>query len=261
MASRSELLSAGGISEASDRQTIAQASAGLPFYLNLAVDTYQQTGRHGDILVSPEEILARFLAQVADEEIATLEILSPARLFDYDIFRDLAGVFHLPRSGVAWNSLTAYSLIYPAGPGVRFHQLMGEALRRRLTARAAIEIHTLLRGIWDRRAAAARSARADAAGGAYALREAGFHALRTEQVTGPELLDYTDRAVISAATAPRTASPTTWKPSLPTSQPRRTAPNLRWHCEPCVPKPPSALVTPPPRSHSPPDRQVPTPRR
>lgn len=195
MASRLELLSAGGIDDRADQQTIARASAGLPFYLNLAVDTYQQTGRHSTDLVSREEILARFLDHVAADEIATLEILSPARLFDYGIFRELAAVFHLPAYRVAWDSLTAYSFIYPAASGVRFHQLMGEALQRRLTAAGGADIHAVLGGIWDRRADAALLARADPGIGARALREAAFHRLRAGPMAGAELLDYADRAL------------------------------------------------------------------
>jgi hypothetical protein len=83
--------------------------------LHLAVDTHQRVGGGMDgALVSQDEILARFLQHVAPEEIRSLEILSPARIFDYDIFRKLTAAFQLPGHRLAWDSLTAYSFIYPA---------------------------------------------------------------------------------------------------------------------------------------------------
>ncbi len=66
MTARLELLQAGGVADPSDRQLIAEASAGLPFYLHLAVDTHQRaSGGLDGALVSQDEILARFLQHVA----------------------------------------------------------------------------------------------------------------------------------------------------------------------------------------------------
>ncbi|MCL9762801.1 aminoglycoside phosphotransferase family protein [Frankia sp. AiPa1] len=195
MEARLELLDIGGISDPIQSRTIADASAGLPFYLNLAVDTHQQTGgRVSGALVSQQEILARFLQNVASEEIRSMEVLSPARIFDYDTFRLLTTAYHLPDHRIAWESLTAYSFVYPAGPALRFHQLMASALRERLSAAATADIHGLLRGLWENRADQA-SGRDSGAHAARALREAAYHALRSAAVDGAGLLDYTDRAV------------------------------------------------------------------
>jgi aminoglycoside phosphotransferase (APT) family kinase protein/cellobiose-specific phosphotransferase system component IIA len=195
MTARLELLQAGGISEAADRQIIADASAGLPFYLHLAVDTHSQGGgRIGSAVVSRDEILGRFLQHVAPEEIRSLELLGPARVFDYDIFRRLSGAFSLPRHRLAWDSLTAYSFVYPAGEALRLHQLIRAAVQERLPPATLTEIHTLLRGLWDDRAAQATGTDGGAAG-ARALREAAYHGVRAGQVSAVGLLDYTDRAV------------------------------------------------------------------
>ncbi|WP_322769456.1 AAA family ATPase [Frankia sp. Cr1] len=133
MAARLDLLEAGGITDPAHRHTVAEASAGLPFYLHLAVDTYQQSdAATGRAAVSQSQILARFLEHVSADEIRTLEVLSPARLFDYEVFRFLAARFHLPGDRLAWESLTSYSFVYPAGDALRFHQLMGAALSTRL---------------------------------------------------------------------------------------------------------------------------------
>ncbi len=191
MAARLELLEAGGISDAAVRQLIADASAGLPFYLHLAVDTHQRTEvKMNGAAVSQDEILARFLQHVAPEEIRSLEILSPARIFDYDIFRKLTAAFQLPGHRLAWDSLTAYSFIYPAGGALRLHQLIRSAVLDRLPAATVTQIHTLLSEIWDDRAQQSTGNTA-----ARACREAAYHALRAGTVTAPGLLRYADRSV------------------------------------------------------------------
>ncbi len=195
MAARLTLLATGGLTDPAHRHTVAEASAGLPFYLHLAVDTYEQSGvATGRAAVSQSQILARFLEHVAADEIRTMEVLSPARLFDYEVFRLLAARFHLPGDRLAWESLTAYSFVYPAGDALRFHQLMSAALAARLPIGVTHDVHTALRALWDQRAAAF-TAEGDGPAHARALREAVFHGLAAGSITGAELLDYADRAV------------------------------------------------------------------
>jgi aminoglycoside phosphotransferase (APT) family kinase protein/tetratricopeptide (TPR) repeat protein len=191
MAARLELLEAGGVSDQAERQLIANASAGLPFYLHLAVDTHQRAdGSMNGTIVSQDEILARFLQHVAPEEVRSLEILSPARIFDYEIFRELTAALHLPDHRLAWDSLTAYSFIYPAGDALRLHQLIRAAVLERLPDATVTQIHTLLNELWNDRA---QQGTGNAA--ARACREAAYHGLRAGTVTAPGLLRYADRAV------------------------------------------------------------------
>lgn len=190
MPARLELLQAGGISGSADRQLIAEASAGLPFYLHLAVDTQQEGGGTSGTLVSQDEILARFLQHVAPGEIRSLEILSPARIFDYELFRHLAAAFELPGDRLTWDSLTAYSFIYPAGDALRLHQLIRAAMLDRLPAATVTQIHAALSQVWEERARHG----ADPAA-ARALREAAYHGLRSGQVAAAGLLGYADEAV------------------------------------------------------------------
>ena len=190
MAAQLELLQAGGVSDPQDRQRIADASAGLPFYLHLAVDTHQRTGGIHGTLVSQDEILARFLQHVAPEEIRSLEILSPARIFDYEIFQQLAAAFQLPGHRLAWESLTAYSFVYPAGDGLRLHQLIRTAVLDRLPAATVTHIHALLSELW-----AGRAERGAGTAAARAYREAAYHGLRAGTVPAAGLLQYADRAV------------------------------------------------------------------
>jgi tetratricopeptide (TPR) repeat protein len=120
----------------------------------------------------------------------SLEVLSPARIFDYDIFRALTAAFHLPGDRLAWDSLTAYSFIYPAGDGLRLHQLIRAAVLERLPGATVTQIHTLLSELWDDRAQ-----RGTGTAAARACREAAYHGLRAGTVTAPGLLRYADQAV------------------------------------------------------------------
>lgn len=194
MAARLQLLTEGGITDDAARQAIATASQGLPFYLHLAVDT-RTTARQA-AAVSSEEILQRFLAHVAPDEIRTLELLSVARIFDYEIFQTLADAFDLPRHRMAWESLTAYSFVYPAGVhGRRLHQLMRAALHRRLSHGTARDVQAVLQKVWDARAAEAHAAENGVATRARAVREGAYCGLHAGALRGEDVLAYADRAM------------------------------------------------------------------
>ncbi|MFI0352901.1 hypothetical protein [Actinomadura sp. 9N407] len=196
MQARLELLHEGGIADRTAQHAIAVASQGLPFYLHLAVDT-QVTARESRV-VSSEEILQRFLQHVAPDEIRTLELLSIARIFDFEIFQTVADAFDLPHHRPAWESLTAYSFVYSAGTnGRRLHQLMRAALNQRLSEATIRDVQTILQRVWDRRTDQA-SAPASADGTttqARAVREAAFCALHTGTLDGAGVLTYADRAM------------------------------------------------------------------
>ncbi|MBA9001619.1 phosphotransferase [Thermomonospora cellulosilytica] len=172
---RLELLADGGIDDPRERRAIAAASEGVPFYLHLAVDT-RSRGAGG--VVSEAEILRRFLQHVDAAEIRFLELLSVARLFDFEVFRKLAAAFDLPGHRMAWESLTSYSFVYPAGPEhLQLHQLMTGALRERLSPEVQRDVHRVLRAIWDERGN---------------LHEAAYHGLAAGDLTEAELLEYAD---------------------------------------------------------------------
>ena len=120
---------------------------------------------------------------MAPEEIRSLEILSPARIFDYEIFQQLAAAFQLPGNRLAWDSLTAYSFVYPAGDGLRLHQLIRAAVLDRLPAATVTQIHALLSELW-----AGRAEHGTGTAAARAYREAAYHGLRAGTVTPAGLL-------------------------------------------------------------------------
>ncbi|MEU0811206.1 hypothetical protein [Streptomyces sp. NPDC005970] len=197
MGARLELLAAAGITEGRKQRSIAEASAGVPFYLHLAVDTHLQNPAQVEAMITSEHIVQRFLQHVAPDEIRMLELLSVARTFDFEAFRVLGRTFDLPANLLTWESLTAYSFAYPLSQGwYRLHQLMVTALQSHLSATLKRNVHTLLRSYWE-----GVVERIDGIpdGGAVSrsspLREAVFHGLHAESIAGEQIHDYADRAV------------------------------------------------------------------
>lgn len=187
---RLELLTDSGLVDVAEQRAIARASEGLPFYLHLAIDTGAPSGRATKV-VSSEEIVQRFLQHVSATEVRCLELLSVARIFDVGIFKALAGAFDLPSDRMTWESLTAYSFVYPAGDTEhRLHQLMAAALRERLSPPVVRDTHVLLRELWDRRTFQ-DGAVADVRG----FREAVYHGVRAATMPAEEVLGYADQAV------------------------------------------------------------------
>ncbi len=214
MQARLALLGSSGITEEGERQRLAAASAGLPFYLHLAVDT-AGSGAEDDsagprlarAAATQREILQRFLQHVGPDEVRTLEVLGVARIFDLEIFRALTAALQLPGHVTAWESISSYSFVYPAGEHLRFHQLMAQALRDRLSEPARLELHRLLRDAWARRAfenpedggftgrEASRTVDGRMLADPVAFREMVFHSFPLGEVTGAELLDQVEVAV------------------------------------------------------------------
>ena len=195
MDARMELLVSSGVEDPMERAMIAEASAGVPFYLHLAIDTRTHTGQATLSIGSREEILQRFLQHVPANEIRLLELLSTARTFDYEIFRELASAYSLPSDRLVWETVTSYSFVYPAGSmGCRLHQLMRAELRRRLSAPVEHDIAVRLAAIWAQRAEELSDDDTAETDPGRALRESIYYRLIAGDLDGEQLLTAADRA-------------------------------------------------------------------
>lgn len=193
MRARIELLDSCGVSRPEDQHAIAVASAGLPFYLNLAVDSLSGSTPTSSTrrVVSGEEILRRFLQHVGNREARVLELLAVARVFDLAIFRSLTVAFGLPHDQLTWDTLTSYSFIYPSGGDyLRLHQLMRESLLRRLPETVIQEAAAQLQTLWAERAAEAESV--DPLAAAAAFRESAYHGSQAGTLNADALLAVAD---------------------------------------------------------------------
>ncbi|WP_369380793.1 hypothetical protein [Streptomyces sp. cg36] len=197
MDARLELLAQAGIVDIPRQRSIAEASAGVPFYLHLAVDTHVQDPGPIEDAGTTEEIVQRFLQHVAPDEVRILELLSIARTFDLEVFRAVGGTFDLPTNLLMWESLTAYSFAYPLSQGwYRLHQLMIAALQRHLSDAVNQQVHALLRQHWEGLADRVGTG-AEEAGVARSspLREAVYHGVHAANLAPEEILVHADRAL------------------------------------------------------------------
>ncbi|WP_442596621.1 tetratricopeptide repeat protein [Neobacillus sp. D3-1R] len=105
-----------GITDELIQDTIIKGSEGLPYYLDLMVDTYQLIQRTrtpviDDFSKRPEEVLNRFLKYLDRPEQETLKILSFTRFWSEDLFADLVTEFNTFYPITAFHDLCQFSFI------------------------------------------------------------------------------------------------------------------------------------------------------
>lgn len=197
MPARLDLLAQAGITGVPEQRTIAEASAGVPFYLHLAVDTHAQNPDRAADPGTAEEIVQRFLQHVAPDEVRILELLSVARTFDLGMFRVIGRTFDLPTNLLTWESLTAYSFAYPLPRGwYRLHQLMITALQRHLSPGVKRHVHAVVRRYWEELADRMETGADSGVARSSPLREAVYHGLHAEDISPEQIQRHADRAVM-----------------------------------------------------------------
>lgn len=126
-----------GINDEKIQKIIISSSKGVPYYLDLAVDTYFQIKQiHNrepeikDFAKTQKEVLARFLKYLDKSEIETLKVLSVPRYWDSNIFGILIDSFKTGYPVTAMNVLCRFSFIdYDLSTNTyRLHDLIRQGL-------------------------------------------------------------------------------------------------------------------------------------
>ena len=113
-----------------------EGSKGVPFYLDLAVDTYleikagQQRDPSPSDFGTPRKVLERFLRYLDRAETETLKVLSAPRFWDRELFELLIEEFKTDYPVTALPELSRFSFIQEGQvPGTwTIHSLMREGL-------------------------------------------------------------------------------------------------------------------------------------
>lgn len=143
------------------QEAIIQGSEGLPYYLDLMVDTYQLISRKqvpevADFSKRPEEVLHRFLKYLDRPEKETLKILSVPRFWSEDLFVELVTEFKTFYPVTAFAELCEFSFIQELEQDGSWsmHKLMKQGLYHQVedqTPSLFQQVHRFLHTYYSRR--------------------------------------------------------------------------------------------------------------
>ncbi len=147
-----KFLEACDIRDAEIREQIIQTSKGLPFYLDLQVDTYQRIIAKENLPVVNDfpkrysDILSRFCLYLEPSEIETLKILSFARHWRYELFLLLIKEFQTGYPATSFNEILKFSFINSSTEDGTYsiHQIMQEHLQEAVPEEQKNLIQTFL---------------------------------------------------------------------------------------------------------------------
>ncbi len=142
-----------GIADEKIQKVIISSSKGVPYYLDLAVDTYLQIlqkyerePEEKDFAKNQQEVLARFLRYLDKSEIETLKVLSVPRYWNREIFKLLIDEFKTGYPVSAMNVLGRFSFVNSVNESGTYvlHDLMRSGLVLQLDIEARQVIHKLM---------------------------------------------------------------------------------------------------------------------
>ncbi|MDY9927876.1 tetratricopeptide repeat protein [Methanosarcina sp.] len=143
-----------GIEEKDIRSVIVKASEGVPYYLNLCVDTYEQAIRikkpePKDFADTKKKIFDTFVKYLDENEIRAFNILSVPNKWDQNLFKKLMEEFNLNYLH-GFTRLIKYSFIKESTEGnFSIHQLMRESLKEKQDPKERKEIHLFLHNYYS----------------------------------------------------------------------------------------------------------------
>jgi tetratricopeptide (TPR) repeat protein len=160
------LLAACDVSAPAVQQAIIEGSKGMPYYLDLAIDTYstikdreKREPEPADFARTPREVFARFLRNLTLPETETLKVLSAPRFWDYGLFELLVKQYHTGYSTTSFTDLCRFSFISEetgsvtdSGPGAappdsrvfRMHHVMHDSLQEHQARELNQRVHRFM---------------------------------------------------------------------------------------------------------------------
>ena len=144
-----------GITDKEIQEIIFNGSKGVPYYLELAVYTYEKIidtrkPNPGDFGDNHQKIAYRFFRFLSAEEKNILYILSVPRFWDYDLFEYLVKEFNTGYPTNDYEDLCSFSFIRKATKDkYQMHQLMQESLQKIQEQRKPESINRVHKAIHD----------------------------------------------------------------------------------------------------------------
>ncbi len=139
-----------GIKNKDTRNVIIKASEGVPYYLNLSVDTFEKINKKRqpipeDFSKTQPKIFDKFVKYLEGNEIRALKVLSAPNFWDRNLFEILMKKFDTGFPAGAFSELIKFSFIKIDSNGkYSIHQLMRKSLRENQDSTDRINIHQFL---------------------------------------------------------------------------------------------------------------------
>jgi tetratricopeptide (TPR) repeat protein len=139
-----------GVADPVVQQAIVTASKGMPYYLDLAVDTFveitegpKRAPQPEDFEHTPDGVFRRFLRNLTQPEIETLKVLAVPRFWTYELFEQFVTRFQTGYPLTAFEDLCRFSFISQEPDSDRWtmHELMRRSLAEHGSPTLAKRVH------------------------------------------------------------------------------------------------------------------------
>lgn len=145
-----DLLKHCGITEEDIQKVLIESSEGVPYYLELSIDTYRKIKKKkqpapGDFAKVPDGIFCRFVKYLDREEKSTLKVLSVPRYWDREMFEILIEKFNTGYPATSFSELHSFSFMDIDDKGkCSMHQLMRKSLQHYQDQDLKKEVHNFM---------------------------------------------------------------------------------------------------------------------
>jgi tetratricopeptide (TPR) repeat protein len=149
-----------GVRDWTIQRMIVESSQGVPYFLDLAVDTWSEIRERQKRVPKPEdfahtrmEMFDRFLRHLTHPEVETLKVLSVPRFWDYPLCETLVTKFQTGFPLTAFTDLCRFSFVAESTPGGTYtmHQLMRQSLQEHESPELVKRVHRFLFELYDGR--------------------------------------------------------------------------------------------------------------